>query len=772
MRTLWLWAWLALVSSALAQTQSIRNPGGGGGGGGTPNDGTVTDIKVAVGAAIDPLKIGSGNVNGTEFDYLDGLTSNAQSQFAARLLKAGDTVTGTLTFTPGGITAITFGADSTYDIGTSSSSGRARNIHAGNTITAGGSTWTASQMTLAADGPIGRSGGADMYATTTAAILRSPDYFEMALDSNNNGTGGHFTGFRNSAAFGGTERLWRFQENGDHHFYNSTGAARLRVFGAWTDVSNGSWFDVDSQTVAGRIKVGSAFNGTGTALPIDFVHGFGTGATLQTNGTFNFNTVGVTNGITIGGAFSWLTDNAADIGQSTSAGRPRQIYAGTAINAPELRSGNGTVLATLDNAGEMQIPSLQITNSVDSTSESLSGTSPVANWAAQGIKTITLSGNTTFTFSNTPTGNGYVRSLAVKVLGNGSHTIAFPGTVDWQTSTIGTPRASDWTDYLFEYRAGTVYGYASDGGGLDADLTAVGNITGTGLIARAGDANWTNITTSAGVAAHITDETGTGAIVLATSPTITTPTISGAITFPDGVRQTFNPDGTAAGLNVGSQSGDPSSPTNGDLWYDSTANELTARINGANVALGAGGGSATYKPWDTNQYHLPSTTYHVGTPTSVPVNTMRCIAFFSEAGGKLTNISFSVTTGGSAGSVARIGVYNATSANDRRPGTLVVGSGEIDTTTTGHKVATVDVTLDPQKWYLLAILTGTAAPTLASSDPAAAYTMGFDPVNNGPVTYYQVTQTYGALPANAPTGGTMVVSAAQPKMFVKFSQSP
>jgi hypothetical protein len=42
-------------------------------------------------------------------------------------------------------------------------------------------------------------------------------------------------------------------------------------------------------------------------------------------------------------------------------------------------------------------------------------------------------------------------------------------------------------------------------------------------------------------------------------------------------------------LNVGSVAGDPSSPGNGDLWYDSTANELTARINGANVALGAGG---------------------------------------------------------------------------------------------------------------------------------------------------------------------------------------
>lgn len=72
---------------------------------------------------------------------------------------------------------------------------------------------------------------------------------------------------------------------------------------------------------------------------------------------------------------------------------------------------------------------------------------------------------------------------------------------------------------------------------------------------------------------------------------------SGAVQFgsatpwvlPDGIRQTFNPNGTAAGINVGAHTADPSTPVNGDLWYDSTANELTARINGANVSLGAAG---------------------------------------------------------------------------------------------------------------------------------------------------------------------------------------
>lgn len=66
-------------------------------------------------------------------------------------------------------------------------------------------------------------------------------------------------------------------------------------------------------------------------------------------------------------------------------------------------------------------------------------------------------------------------------------------------------------------------------------------------------------------------------------------TISGTITFPDNIRQTFNPGADAAGINVGSHAGDPGTPSNGDLWYSTVVNALRARINGATVSLGAGG---------------------------------------------------------------------------------------------------------------------------------------------------------------------------------------
>lgn len=60
---------------------------------------------------------------------------------------------------------------------------------------------------------------------------------------------------------------------------------------------------------------------------------------------------------------------------------------------------------------------------------------------------------------------------------------------------------------------------------------------------------------------------------------------SGALGLPDGVKQTFNPDGTSAGINLGSQAGDPSGLADGDCWYNSSATKFKCRENGATVNM-------------------------------------------------------------------------------------------------------------------------------------------------------------------------------------------
>jgi hypothetical protein len=96
--------------------------------------------------------------------------------------------------------------------------------------------------------------------------------------------------------------------------------------------------------------------------------------------------------------------------------------------------------------------------------------------------------------------------------------------------------------------------------------------------------------------------------VLAASQTLTNKTlgsgtaVTAAISYTAGVKQTFAPDATTSGLNVGSFAGAPSSLANGDLFYDSTAGALKARIAGSTVSLGAGGGgSGTVNSGTANQ---------------------------------------------------------------------------------------------------------------------------------------------------------------------------
>jgi hypothetical protein len=77
---------------------------------------------------------------------------------------------------------------------------------------------------------------------------------------------------------------------------------------------------------------------------------------------------------------------------------------------------------------------------------------------------------------------------------------------------------------------------------------------------------------------------------------------TGALTFPDNVRQTFNPGADAAGLNVGAVAAEPGTLVNGDIWYDSATDQLFGYVDGAPTDLAAGspGGSDTEVQFNDN----------------------------------------------------------------------------------------------------------------------------------------------------------------------------
>ena len=233
-----------------------------------------------------------------------------------------------------------------------------------------------------------------------------------------------------------------------------------------------------------------------------------------------------------------------------------------------------------------------------------------------------------------------------------------------------------------------------------------GNITvsasGTTWTIDAGAVAYTMLAamTSANFAGVISDETGSGLLVFGTSPTITTPTISGAIAFPDNVTQTFNPGADNAGLNVGSMAGDPATPDNGDIWYDSTAGELTARIAGANVALGAGGGGGA----NTALSNL----------AAVAINT----SLISDTDN--TDALGSATIGWSdlfLSSGALIDFANGNAVITHSSGILTVSTGELRVTTAGTNAASVP-TLGSTSTLTNKTLT---APTIAASTMSGSH---------------------------------------------------
>ena len=98
--------------------------------------------------------------------------------------------------------------------------------------------------------------------------------------------------------------------------------------------------------------------------------------------------------------------------------------------------------------------------------DALSGTSPTCNVDNGGAFSLTMSGNTTFTFSGAS--SGYIQGFVLQLTGNGS-TVTWPGSVKWAGGTAPDAPASGETDILvFHTRDGGTNWY----GVLSSDAAA------------------------------------------------------------------------------------------------------------------------------------------------------------------------------------------------------------------------------------------------------------------------------------------------------------
>jgi len=110
-------------------------------------------------------------------------------------------------------------------------------------------------------------------------------------------------------------------------------------------------------------------------------------------------------------------------------------------------ASGGTFSGAVDVGGEL------IADSYNETYSGLSGTSPTVNCEAGNAFSLTLSGNTTFTFSNPPA-SGTAYSFSIEILQDASgsgFTVTWPTSVDWPAATAPTLSATAYAMDVFVF---------------------------------------------------------------------------------------------------------------------------------------------------------------------------------------------------------------------------------------------------------------------------------------------------------------------------------
>jgi len=148
-------------------------------------------------------------------------------------------------------------------------------------------------------------------------------------------------------------------------------------------------------------------------------------------------------GYNIGGRAAFLHDNGTETGISddvNNAWMVRLVHGGAA----ELYYAGTSKLDTLSNGVSIN-GNLYTDGSNAEDYDALSGTTPTCNVDNGGAFSLTMTGNTTFTFSGAD--SGWSQGFVLQLTGNGG-TVTWPTSVDWAGGTAPDAPASGETDLL------------------------------------------------------------------------------------------------------------------------------------------------------------------------------------------------------------------------------------------------------------------------------------------------------------------------------------
>jgi len=137
-------------------------------------------------------------------------------------------------------------------------------------------------------------------------------------------------------------------------------------------------------------------------------------------------------------------------------------------------------------------------------------------------------------------------------------------------------------------------------------------------------------------------------------------------------------------------------------------------------------------------------------------NTFYAIPFELDSDITITALAMKVDTNPVASSFVRVGIY--TQGSDGLPDKLIVESGALDTSTTGAKIGSISSIVIKKGFYFSCMLgSGAIDPTAATGASGHKCLLGSERGEARPVPFATGSQTYGAMPAIAPTTTTTTI---------------
>jgi hypothetical protein len=191
------------------------------------------------------------------------------------------------------------------------------------------------------------------------------------------------------------------------------------------------------------------------------------------------------------------------------------------------------------------------------------------------------SGFVQFTAPTSPTNQSYILPTAYPVDSTNKYLVSdTSGNLSWTSAGSGSGTVASGSQYQLAYYAGA---------GTTTTVSGLSSITPSSALVS--DANGLPVASTVSTTQLQYLASASGTVSFGAGGTVAY--IGTANSWTSGIKQTFSPSATTAGINVGSLAGQPSSPANGDLVYNTSSSALQAYINGAWVSLGSGGGGGS-----------------------------------------------------------------------------------------------------------------------------------------------------------------------------------